>query len=196
METHEMAAGKKNATRLGAYLVFADESGFLLIPPVRRTWAPRGQTPVVRHQQKRDRISVISAVSVSPQRKRLGLYYALHLKNIQHEEVCLFLRDLLQHLRGHIIVLWDNGAIHKGPVMREFCRKHPRLHLEALPPYAPELNPDEGVWSQAKDTLANSRPDTIYELWWHLFDTLEDIGHSQRKLRACVHQSDLPPFLP
>jgi transposase len=191
-----MAAGKKNATRLGAYLVFVDESGFLLIPPIRRTWAPRGRTPVVRHHQKRDRISVISGISISPQRKRLGLYYALHLKNIQHEEVCLFLRSLLQHLRGHIIVLWDNGAIHKGPVIRDFCRKHPRLHLELLPPYAPELNPDEGVWSQAKNTLANGRPDTIDELCLHLFDTFEAIGDSQCKLRACIHQSDLPPFLP
>lgn len=80
--------------------------------------------------------------------------------------------------------------------MRDFCRKHPRLILEHLPPYAPELNPDEGVWSQAKDTLANGRPDTVHELWWHLLDTLEAIGHSQRKLRACVHQSNLPSCLP
>jgi transposase len=173
-----------------------DESGFLLIPPVRRTWAPRGQTPVVRHHQKRDRISVISGVSISPQRKHLGLYYWLHTKNIQREEVCLFLRHLLQHLRGHILVVWDNNPIHKGPVMGDFCRRHRRLHLERFPSYAPELNPDEGVWLQAKDTLANGRPDTIYELWWHLFDTFLDIEHSQRKLRACVHQSDLPPFLP
>lgn len=175
--------------------MFVDESGFLLIPPVRRTWAPRGQTPIVRHHQKRDRISVISGVSISPQRQHLGLYYWLHMKNIQHEEVCLFLRHLLQHLRGHIIVVWDNGTIHKGPVMRDFCRTHRRLRLERLPSCAPELNPDEGVWSQAKDTLANGRPDTINELWQHLFDTLQDIEHSQPKLRACVHQSDLPPLL-
>lgn len=191
-----MAPDKKNAARLGAYLVFVDESGFLLIPPVRRTWAPRGETPVIRHQQKRDRISVISGVSVSPQRKHLGLYYALHKKNIQSAEVCLFLRSLLRHLPGRIIVLWDNGKIHKGALMQDFCRTHRRLHLEALPPYAPELNPDEGVWSQAKDTLANGRPDTLAELWQHLFHTLDDIGHSPSKLRACIHQSDLPPFLP
>jgi len=155
--------------------VFVDESGFLLITPVRRTWAPRGQTPVVRHHQKHDRISVISGLSISPQRKRLGLYYWLHAKNIQHEEVCLFLCHLLQHLHGHVSVVWDNGSIHKGPVIRNFCRKHRRLHLERLPAYAPELNPDEGVWSQAKDTLANGRPDTLAELWRHLLNTLENI---------------------
>jgi transposase len=196
MEAHGLAPDKKNATRLGAYLVFVDESGFLLIPPVRRTWAPRGQTPVVRHHQKRDRISVISGLSISPQRKHLGLYYWLHTKNIQHEEVCLFLRHLLQHLRGHIIVVWDNGTIHKGPAMRDFCRTHRRIHLERLPAYAPELDPDEGVWSQAKDKLANGRPDTLSELWCHLLHSLDGIKLSQSKLRACVHQSDLPPFLP
>ena len=80
--------------------------------------------------------------------------------------------------------------------MRDLCRVHRRLHLEALPPYAPELNPDEGVWLQTKDTLANGRPDTLDELCQHLLDALQNIEHSQRKLRACIHQSDLPPFLP
>ena len=63
METEGLAASKKNAARLGAHLVFADESGFLLIPNVVKTWAPRGQTPVLRHYYRRERISVISGVS-------------------------------------------------------------------------------------------------------------------------------------
>ena len=72
----KLAPGKKNAARLGAHIVFADESGFLLIPSVVRTWAPEGQTPIHRHRQgPRDKISVISGISLSPQRQRLGLYY-------------------------------------------------------------------------------------------------------------------------
>lgn len=191
-----MAADKKKAARLGAHIVFIDESGFLLIPPVRKTWAPRGRTPHLYHHQVRHRISVISGLSISPKRKRLGLYCSLHDKNIRHAEVCQFLRHLLTHLRGTIIVIWDNARIHKGEAIRDMCRRFPRLRLEPLPPYAPELNPDEGVWSQAKNSLANGRPDTIDQLWLHLVDTLEDIGSFQRNLRACVHQSDLPPFLP
>src|ERR1700741_3517133 len=71
LETKELAPGKKNAARLGAHIVFADESGFLLIPLVVRTWAPEGQTPIHRHRQgRRDKISVISGVSLSPQRHR------------------------------------------------------------------------------------------------------------------------------
>src|SRR6516164_3708428 len=68
----------KNAARLGAHLVFADESGFMLIPNLVRTWAPAGQTPIHRHRQgRRDKISVISGISLSPRRHRLSLYYLL-----------------------------------------------------------------------------------------------------------------------
>ena len=121
-----MASDKKGAARLGAHIVFIDESGFLLIPPVRKTWAPRGQTPRVYHHQLRHRISVISGLSISPKRKRLGLYYTLHDRNIKHPEVCQFLRHLLQHLRGPVIVIWDNARIHKGEAIRELCRRFPR----------------------------------------------------------------------
>src|SRR5437763_16252491 len=101
LETKELAPGKKNAARLGAHIVFADESGFLLIPTVVRTWAPRGKTPIHRHRQgRRDKISVISGISLSPKRHRLGLYYLLFFENIANEEVCVFLRALLRHLRG------------------------------------------------------------------------------------------------
>lgn len=190
-----MAADKKNAEKLGAHIVFVDESGFLLIPPVRKTWAPRGRTPIHRHHQRRDRISVISGLSVSPERKRIGLYYCFHDKNIQQPEVCEFLRHLLKHLRGHVIVLWDNGTPHKGDPIRKVCSLFPRIHLERFPPYAPELNPDEGVWSALKNTLANGRPDDIDELREHLLEAIYDLVGSQRRLRGCIYESDLPPFL-
>jgi transposase len=191
-----MASHKKKATRLGAHIVFVDESGFLLIPPVRRTWAPRGQTPVHRHHQKRTRISVISGLSVSPDRKRVGLYWCFHFENIKQPDACAFIRHLLKHLRGHVIVLWDNGTPHKGDPIRDLCRRYKRLHLERFPPYAPELNPDEGVWAALKNTLANGRPDDIDELCQHLLDEIQSLQHSQATLRACIHESDLPPFLP
>jgi transposase len=120
----------------------------------------------------------------------------MHAKNIQHGEVCDFLRELLRHLRGHVIVLWDGAKIHRGDPIATLCRRYPRLHLERLPSYAPELNPDEGVWSQAKQSLANGRPDTIDDLWFTVQLALENVNCSQSTLRACVHESDLPPFLP
>ena len=71
------AWNKKNAERLGTYIVFCDESGFLLIPNVVCTWAPRGKTPIVRHRYCLDKVSVISGISASPRRQRLGLYFRL-----------------------------------------------------------------------------------------------------------------------
>jgi len=74
MEGHDLGDGKKNAAWLGAHLIFIDESGFMVAPTVRRTWAPVGCTPLIHHHFANDRISVISGISVSPTRKRLGLF--------------------------------------------------------------------------------------------------------------------------
>lgn len=196
MEARGLAPNKKNSEDLDAHIVFIDESGFMMIPPVHKTWSPRGQTPILRHHAEHDRISAISGISISPVKKKLGLYYSLYENNITQVQVCDFLRYLLRHLRGFVIVIWDNATPHKTKMIRELCRKYKRLHLEALPPYAPELNPDEGVWSQAKDSMSNGRPDTFFELWHHLLDTLDGLVVSQSNLRACVHKSKIPPFLP
>ena len=175
--------------------MFVDESGFLLIPNVVKTWAPVGQTPVHHHVYRRDKISVISGVSLSPKRQRLNLYYYLFYDNIGQEEVCLFLRHLLRHLPRQVIALLDNASTHKGEPLEELLRQHPRLHIEHFPSYAPELNPDEGVWSQAKRELANSCPQDIDELMEDIIRTINGIGRSKKKLRACIEQSEMPSFL-
>jgi transposase len=191
-----VASGKKNTARLGAHLVFIDESGFLLIPSVRKTWAPRGHTPLLRFWQRHDRLSVISGISVSPRRHRLGLYYPIYATNSRQPHVCEFLRDLLRHLRGPVIILWDNGRIHKGPFIRALCHRFPRLRLDFFPAYAPELNPDEAIWTLAKATLANGRPDCVTTLMADLLRTFKRLRRSQSKLRGCITSSDLPAFLP
>jgi len=191
-----MATGKKNAARLGAHLVFADESGFLLTPTIAKTWAPVGKTPVVCHLDRRDRISAISAISISPVRRRPNLYFQLHSKNIQQLEVRSFLRHLLRHLRGHVFVFWDGGSPHKGQLIRDLCRRLHRLHLVRLPAYAPEFNPDEGIWKLAKQALANGCPSDLPDLARALTDTLHAIRSNHRNLRGCITHSALPPFLP
>ena len=196
MERHDLEEGKKKAMRLGAYLIFADESGFMLTPTVRRTWAPVGCTPLIRHHYANDRLSVISGISVSPTRKRLGLFGMFFWNNIAQEEVVLFLREVLRHLPGHVIALLDNGSIHKGDPLRDLCRRFPRLHLEYFPGYAPELNPDEGVWGLLKGKLANGRPDNRDELADQLQNEFRILARSQIALRGCIRQSELPFFLP
>lgn len=196
MESAGVAAGKKNAARLGAHLVFVDESGFLLIPTVRRTWAPRGETPILHHWQKHDRVSVISGLSLSPRRRHYGLYFQLHRENLRAPDACAFLRYLLRHLRGPVIVVWDNSNIHRGPIVRAFLEQHPRLRLAYFPSYAPELNPDEGVWARTKAELANGRPDDVLALLRAIIGSLTRLRRSSRRLRACVQHAALPIHLP
>ena len=172
-----------------------DESGFFLNPLVRRTWAPKGKTPVLpswgRH---RDKVSVIAALSVAPTRRRLGLYWLADPKNyVTAETVVKFLHELLKHLRGRIIVVWDGGSNHKGPLIRALCARHPRLHLERLPAYAPELNPVEQVWSHLKYArLPNFVPKSLSHLDQTVCAHLQSVGQTPGLLKALWHGSKLP----
>jgi len=166
----------------------------MLAPTVLRTWAPRGHTPLLRHWHRRDRISVISGLSVSPRRQRLGLYYQWHHHNIRQPDVCEFLSHLLRHLRGPVIVLWDRLLLHRLPPVHEFCRRVPRLTLEYFPAYAPELNPDEQVWNLTKARLANGSPDDRFDLALSVIAELEACRKSQPRLRGCITYSGLSLF--
>ena len=195
VEADRLASSKKNAARLAAHIVFVDESGFLLIPSVHKTWSPVGQTPIVPHFYRHDRISAISGVSVSPSRFYCTLYCQLFEDNIHCEEAALFLRHLLHQIRGHVIVLWDNGQIHRGDAIEELLCRTRRLHLVNFPSYAPELNPDEGVWNHLKKHLANGRPDTQGELMDVLSEEICQLAANPGILRSCIKHSELPLFL-
>ena len=133
--------------------------------------------------------------TVSPRRQRLGLYCHLYPTNITHREVAVFLRLLLRHLPGPLIVLWDGGGIHHGPELRALLARHPRLHVERFPAYAPELNPDEQVWNHFKRHLANSAPLTGDALLADLTHLAATTRHTPALLRSFIRASDLPPFL-
>jgi transposase len=171
--------------------VFLDESGFMLIPLLWRTWAPRGQTPLVRHVYRRDRLSAISALTVSPRRRHWGLYFSLQVKNFKGGDVATFLRFLLSHLRGPVILVWDEALIHKGRPVQDFLAKHSRLHVERFPKYAPELNPVEYVWTQSKRRMANSSPLGIGELQRMTMDELGRLQDCQPLLKSCLLASEL-----
>lgn len=162
-----LAAPSKKAKDERAHLVLIDESGFFLNPLVRRTWAPKGQTPTLTgFGRRRDKVSTIAALSIAPRRRRLGLYFQTNSKTyIDAAGVVSFLRGLLRHLRGKVIVVWDGGSNHKGPLIRDLLRQYSRLHLERLPAYAPDLNPVEMVWSYMKyGVLANFVPRHVQHL--------------------------------
>jgi putative transposase len=149
----------------------------------------------VHHFDRRDRVSVISGISVASRSQRLNLHFQLYTENIRQLQVRDFLRQLLRQLRGHIFVLWDGGNPHRGKLVRELCARTKRLHLQRFPAYAPEFNPDEGVWKLAKQRLANGCPRDLPELMLSVLNSLKAIRESPRNLRACINHSALPPFL-
>jgi transposase len=142
----------RQADARGAHLVFLDESGFMLTPAVRRTWAPRGQTPALGGRNRRDRLSAISSITVSPKTRRLNLSFDLlwDNENVRGEDV-VYLRHLKAHLGGPLTVLWDGSQVHdRSRAVRAYLAEHPEIVTERLPAYAPELNPDELVWAWTK----------------------------------------------
>src|SRR5262249_15756287 len=129
-----------------AHLVFLDESGCMLTPVVRRTLAPRGQTPVLPCWDRHDRVSAISAVPLSPHDRHPGLRFRLlpDNTNATAEQVVAFLGALRRSL-PRFTVVWDRNRTHgKSLLVRAFLAEHPEVVAEDLPGYAPELNPDEG----------------------------------------------------
>jgi transposase len=136
-------------------------------PLVRRSLAPRGQTPIlIVPAGRREKVSSIAGLSLSPRTRQLGLYFETHPhEHINNHGVASFLRGLLRHLRGRVIIVWDNGPMHKGQPIRDVLARYPRLHVEWLPPYAPELNPVEPLWSHIKYAeLANFTPPDVHTL--------------------------------
>lgn len=179
-----------------AHLVFLDESCYRLTPTVRRTLAPRGQTPILPCWDKRDKISAISAITLSPRQWRPGLYFELlpDKENFHGEEVVAFLKHLKKHL-GRFTVVWDRNQIHsKSKVVKEYLAKHPEIVAEDFPGYAPELNPDELVWcwtkygrlcNYAAPNLQVLRERVLAELEylrWHPYDLWDFIRHTELPL--------------
>lgn len=183
---------RQRAERLGAHLVFLDESGFLLIPNLKRTWAPRGQTPTVHHSFSHQKLSALTALAVSPRQRHLALYVQFGERSFRGDDVRAFLQHLLRHVRGPLILLWDNSSIHTDGKVQTFIEQHPRVQCKFFPGYAPELNPAEFVWAQVDADVANSAPEDLKALRFLLGKSERRLCRSQKLLWSCIWASDLP----
>lgn len=176
-----------------AYLVFLDESGFFLTPTVRRTLAPRGQTPVLDAWDRRDKLSAISCITVSPVVARPDLHFMVLTHNAHAEDVVDFLAGLRRRL-GPMAVIWDRNQIHsKAKVVKAWLAKHPDVVAEDFPGYVPELNPDEGVWGWTKyGRLSNLAAENIDVLGDHVLEELVEVKYRPDLLKAFIRQTKLP----
>lgn len=159
-----MACSKKNARRRHAWICFQDESGISQRPSVRRTWAPRGETPVLIHAFNWSKLSVCAVVAYRCDGRRSRLVFQIRPGSYNSESLIGFLRDLKRHLRRQkAILVWDGLPAHKSREMKAYlCTQQHWLQVERLPGYAPDLNPVETLWANIKgQELANRCADDL-----------------------------------
>jgi transposase len=137
---------KEKARRERRDLVFVDESGFYLLPGVVKTYAPKGQTPVVHEWQTRDHLSVMGGVTDGGK-----VYSLVRPKSLDGLHCIEFLVHLGRLVGDRLLVIWDGSPIHRRAEVQEFVvEASGKIHLEPLPPYAPDLNPVEWLWKHLK----------------------------------------------
>lgn len=138
---------QKRAVLEHRLLVFVDESGFYLLPAILRTYAPIGETPVLKVLHTRDHLSMMSAIT--PQG---WLFTRTRSEALNGMDSVHFLSHVHSQTERKLLVVWDGSPIHRNAQVRDFltngAAKH--IHLERLPAYAPDLNPDEGTWRHLK----------------------------------------------
>ena len=147
-----MAADSKKGAKTHARIGFSDESAFSDKPTVRKTWAPKGKTPILKVPGGWITRSVISLITSSPKGLRPRLYFET-LKGAVNTSIFLeFLKSVKRLMGGrNLILIIDNLRVHKAKAIKEYVKTQQHwLTVEFLPPYAPELNPTEYVWSSRK----------------------------------------------
>ena len=181
-----LARHQKGADEQQSTIVWVDESAFYLLPLAVRTWAPAGQTPVLRVPLTRDHLSVISGITLTG-----DLFLDLQAQAYDADGVVAFLTALLDQIVGHVTVIWDGAPIHRSHVVKDFLRDGAahRLHLEQLPGYAPDLNPDEGIWNYLKRVeLGNVCCHDLGELTAQVRLAEQRLRNQPEIIRACSRQ--------
>jgi len=145
---------KKRARKHGAKIYFLDETGFSSEPNLRRTYGLRGETPVVQTSGQRQKVNVISAVSMQ------GAFWCqVYTHTLKQGEFIIFLKDFMTGQRGKVFLVLDSHPAHIAKSVKEYVQStEGRLELHFLPPYAPDLNPDEFVWSYLKGNGVARKP--------------------------------------
>lgn len=162
-------------------------------PTRRRTWAPRGQTPVHKCWDRHERLSVCGALTCSPQRKRLGFAFRLHSHNIRTPHLLAFLRLLHRQVRRPLLFVLDRWSVHRAAVAHLVAQRPPWLVAVAwLPAYAPDLNPVEQIWNHTKyRELANYLPEDGAALQDAVGVSLASTRFQQPLLRSCFGYAKL-----
>jgi transposase len=152
---------RAKAKRIGAEIFFADEAGVRSDFHSGKTWAPKGQTPIVRATGARFGFNLISAVSPKGQMR-----FMVVPGKVAAAQFCEFLRRLVYKAVTPIFLILDGHPVHRSKKVKGFVESQDgKLQIYFLPPYSPELNPDESVWNDLKNNgigrMSISGPDDM-----------------------------------
>jgi transposase len=178
----------------GASIAFADEAGFMLLPTLRKTFAPKGSRPFTKVSDPHGRISAACAITLSPKRSTPNLFFRLHRDNANFtgEMIARFLQHICSQLQSPLTMIWDSIPIHSAEPVRKLLRRNRDLVLEMIPEYAPELNPADGVWSYVKyGRLGNFAPYNLTELRKRVAFELRRVKRRPDLLRSFIRKSNL-----
>jgi transposase len=177
---------RKQAEMAGQTIVFMDEAGFRLLPALVRTYAPRGQTPILKIPFSHDHLSIMGAVTLAGQ-----LFTWIQDHSVKGPDVVRFLKHLLASIPGKILLIWDNLPAHRGRAVKDFLASGvtKRLTLKALPSYAPDLNPQEGIWRFLKYVeLKNVCCHHLAELRLEVRRAIERLRFKVDAILGCIRQ--------
>jgi transposase len=168
-------------------IVFVDESGISERPTRVRTWAPKGQTPIIQFHFNWNHVSVIAGLT------RTNCLFRLHEGSIKKEEIVDFLKALKAHLKQPLLVIWDGLKAHRSRLVREYLDGlGGHIQIAFLPPYAPDLNPVEYLWAWLKrHAMANYCPDNLSELHTTARNKLKSAQKRPSIIAACWMQATL-----
>jgi transposase len=153
---------------------------------VVRTYAPVGRTPILKEHLSRDHLSAMSTITLEGK-----LYMIEQERSFKGEDAVRFLKHLMRQIPGKLLVVWDGSPIHGGRAVKEFLASGAasRVQLEQLPSYAPDLNPDEGVWKHLKWVeLKNLCCQSLAELKIELGKAKERLRHKRDIILVCIRQ--------
>ena len=189
MEAGEVAGVKKKAQRQGQLIVFVDESGLSTAPTRVRTWAPRGQTPLLQETFNWKSLSIIGGLVL------WRFYFQIYSGSIKGAQVIEFLKHLQRHVPGKLLIIWDGASIHRSALVRDYIASTKGLiEIERLPAYAPELNPVEYMWGQLKThEIANLITTKAWELSFEATAALRRMRRRPSIITACYTQAELWP---
>jgi transposase len=184
-----VAGNKKKARQQRRMIVFLDESGLSTRPTRVRTWALRGQTPLLQETFGWKSLSIIGGLAL------MRFYFQIHKGSIKGPQVVEFLQHLQRHIPGKILILWDGASIHRSALVRDYIAStRGRITVERLPAYAPELNPVEYMWGHLKThEIANLLVTQAWELSMEATAALRKMRRRPSIIAACYAQAELWP---